>query len=245
MISITSINAIFVTFSIVSAITIFICFVFVKETAKINNSTNGKIHSFKELHIKRLLKNYYYVTYLLLACIMFMTLSSVYSFLPVLMKQVGGSDELYGIAVAISAFTEVPVLFLSKWLINKYKPVSLILASILVYTLRLYIYSIAGSPLTIMIAQALQGFSYGLFLTGGVYYIDSLAPEELKSTAQTAATAIYFGLSGMVGNYMTGRFIESYGIFFVYRIGVCVDILVFTLFLLSLFLGKRVLKIKA
>ena len=244
LISITSINAIFVMFSMMSVMTIFICFRFAKDTTKVINDKTGKIRSLKELHIERLFKNYYYVTYLLLACIMFMTLSSVYSFLPVLMRQVGGSDELFGVAIAVSAFSEVPVLFLSGWLIKKYKPIFLILTSILVYILRIYIYSIAGSPLTVIIAQTLQGFSYGLFLTGGVYYIDSLAPEELKSTAQTVATAIYFGLSGIVGNYMTGRLIDSFGIFFVFRVGFWVDILVFTLFLCSLYIGKRMLKIK-
>lgn len=239
LISITSINAMFVMFGLMSAVTVFICIFYVKDIKKVKTDETGKISSLKDLHLGRLFKNYYYVTYLLMACIMFMTLSSVNSFLPVLMKQVGGSDELYGVAAAISAFSEVPVFFLSSLLIKRYKPVTLILASILVYTLRLFIYSIAGSPLVVIFAQSLQGFSYGLFLTGGVYYIDSLTPEGLKSTAQTAATATYFGLSGIVGNYVTGRLIEGYGIFFVYRTGVYIDILVFILFLSSLFLGRR------
>jgi hypothetical protein len=49
------------------------------------------------------------------------------------MRQVGGSNELYGTAACISAFSEIPVFFLSGDLIKKYKPALLIQISIIVY----------------------------------------------------------------------------------------------------------------
>jgi PPP family 3-phenylpropionic acid transporter len=234
-----SINSIFVVFGIMSCITIIICYNFSTPKSGDSGADRVKSLSFKELNIGRLFKNYYYVTFLVLSFFLFMTLSSVNSFLPKLMQQVGGNDALYGLATAVSAFSEAPVLHLSKTLIKKYKPLPLILAAVLVYTLRLFIYSAAASPMVVIIAQALQGFSYGLFLSGTIHYIDYLAPDELKATAQTTGNAVFFGLSGIIGNYATGRIIDSFGISFAYRVGAFIDIGVFILFLLSLFVGKR------
>lgn len=235
----TSINSAFIAFGVMSCITMLFSLNFA-----INNTGNEEGGSdtpkpVKNLDIGRLFKNYYYVTFIFSACLMLMTMSSVYSFLPKLMKQVGGSEAMYGLAQAVSAFSEAPVLFLSRSLLKKFKPLPLILTSILVYALRLFIYSVAGSPMVVIFAQALQGLSYGLFLSGSVHYIDYLAPEELKATAQTTANAVYFGLSGIIGNFAAGRLIDSFGIFFVYRTGALIDIGVFLLFLLSLFIGRK------
>lgn len=234
-----SINSIFVSFGIMSVITVVLCYNFEDPKSLTMGDDQKKPLTFKELKVGRLFKNYYYVTFLVLSFLLFMTLSSVNSFLPELMKQVGGNDALLGLSFAVSAFSEAPVLYLSKILIKKYKPLPLILSAVLVYTLRLFIYSIAKSPFVVIFAQSLQGLSYGLFLAGSIYYIDYLAPDELKSTAQTTGNAIFFGLSGMIGNYATGRIIDIFGISLVYRIGAFMDIGVFMLFLLSLFIGKQ------
>jgi len=60
---------------------------------------------------------------------------------------------------------------------------------------------IAILPIHIILIQALQGLSFALFLTGTVYYIDSLGPQKLKATAQTVAVALYSGMSGIIGSH--------------------------------------------
>ncbi len=89
--------------------------------------------------------------------------------------------------------------------------------------------------------QLLQGPSFALFMNGTVYYIDEMAPEELKATAQTFATSMYFGVSGIVGSYGGGWMIDNYGLKTLYLIGFCISIAISVLFFLSLNL-KRVSK---
>ncbi len=238
LINMSSVNIIFPVYFLLSLIMLLTCGVLFEYKGQEDGSAI-KALSLRELRIGRLLGNYHYVTFVIMACIMNMTFSSFYSFLPTLMNQVGGNDELYGIATAVSAFSEVPILLISSRLIRRFKPQALMLAGLLVYIFRLCIYSIAWSPGIIIFVQAFQGLSFALFLSGSIYYIDSLAPAELKSTAQTVATAIYGGLSGIIGNFVTGLMISEYGILFVFKVGAIVDSAVFVLFLASLYIGRR------
>ncbi len=231
------VNILFVVYAGLSVITLISIALFYQYKVNEEDSTK-QVLSLKELQVGRLMKNYYYITFVILACIMYMTLTSFYSFLPTLMKQVGGNDELYGIAQAVSAFSEVPILLISSRLVRKFKPQALMLFGMLVYVFRLFVYSIAWSPAIVIFAQAFNGLSFAMFLSGSIYYIDSLTPSELKATAQTVAPAIYGGLSGIIGNALTGKLIDMFGISFVFRTGGIITSAVFILFLGTLLLGK-------
>lgn len=239
LISLTFVNIIFVVFGILSVLTLSMCAVFFHYRQEEVCGSNAPALSLKEMKVGRLLKNFNYTIFIFLSCITFINMTSVYSFLATLIRQVGGDDNLYGIANAISAFSEVPILLISSRLVKKYRPQVLILAGMLVYALRLFIYSIARGPELILFCQALNGLSFGMFLPGSIYYIHSLAPAELKATAQTVATAIYAGLSGIIGNVVTGNMISQFGIFSVYRTGAFIQFFVCILFLISMLIGYR------
>jgi len=66
-----------------------------------------------------------------------------------------------------------------------------------------------------------------------LYYIHELAPEELKTSAQTLASALGNGLSSIVGNFGGGLFIKYIGLRMLYRFGFVSNIVTITLFLLS------------
>ena len=89
-------------------------------------------------------------------------------------------------------------------------------------------------------AQLFHGPSFALFLNGAVYYIDSLAPDNLKSTAQTIATSLYGGISGILANYGGGWVIDNLGIKQLYSIGIYAIIVITLLFIASLTVQKFV-----
>ena len=195
----------------------------------------------KRAKLSKLLRNYNYVVFLVFTFFLYISMLSIFSFLPKLMDSVGGNAGLYGVAMAVSALSEVPILYISSRLIKKYRATSLILLCTVFYIIRLFIYSVAASPILIILTQTLQGLSYGLFLASYVYYIHSLAPEGLKTTAQTIGNAVYMGMGGIVGNFVCGKLIDGFGIHAVYRFAAIEDIVIFFLFLLSIVLsGKRV-----
>ena len=244
LVSASSASLAFIGYGVITCFTVWISFS-VKDV-KVDRPAKEKDDGEKESEdkgsdISRLLKNYHYVVFLLFSFFLYISVISIVSFLPKLMDYAGGNAGLYGIAMAVSASSEVPILYLSSKLIRKYKATTLILLATVFYIVRLFIYSVAASPILIILTQVFQGLSYGLFLTSYVHYIHSLAPEGLKTTAQTIGNAVYTGLGGIVGNYVCGRIIDGFGIHAVYRFTAIGDIGIFLLFLLSLVLGgKRV-----
>lgn len=66
--------------------------------------------------------------------------------------------------------------------------------------------------------------SFALFTIGVLYYMDSIAPPDIRTTYQTVAYSIYFGLSGIVGNLFSRWIIENLGYRPMYWIGIAVTV---------------------
>lgn len=72
-----------------------------------------------------------------------------------------------------------------------------------------------------------------------VYYINEMAPEGLKATDQTIATASYMGISGILGNYLGGIIIDRYEIHTMYKLDIAVQATAVAGFLLSLLILRH------
>lgn len=188
-------------------------------------------------NIALLFKNFSYISFLVFAILLYIPHRASFTFMPNLIMLVGGSTNTQGFASAIMAFSEVPMFLATRRMLRRYKPLHLILASSLFFILRQVIYFYASSPSHVLLAQILHGPSFALFLNGSVYYIDSLAPDNLKSTAQTLATSLYMGLSGVIANFGGGLIIDNLGLKKLYSLGII--IILVGLFLFSISLIKR------
>lgn len=185
-----------------------------------------------------LLKNYSFATYVLFGGLLFTMIMPMNSFLIRLMNSVGGSQEQYSWAIAVNALSEIPVFFISGYLIRRYRPAGIICVSSLFFILRLFLLSLAASPAAVIACALLQGPSFALYATGAVAYVDSMAPPGLKATAQTLANAIIGGVSGIIGNSSVGFLIDGYGLRPVYRAGVLIGLTVVLAFFASLAVGR-------
>jgi len=223
----------FIIFAIMTAIVILL-------TRNIKDEATASTISLKDMKISKLLKNYSYITFLLFSIVIYIPHKASYSFLPNLLIAVGGSPGSQGIASAVMAFSEIPLFLASHKLLKRYKPIHLILASAVFFLLRQVTYLTATTPEQVIWAQVFHGPSFALFLNGAVYYIDSLAPDELKSTAQTLATSLYGGVSGILANYGGGWVIDNLGIRKLYSIGIWAIIIVTLFFVGSLLLYNKI-----
>lgn len=185
-----------------------------------------------------LLKNYSYVTYVLYGGFLFMAIMPMNSFLIKLMYEVGGNQEQYSWAVAVNALSEIPVFFVSRYLMRRFKPVSLICISSVFFCIRLFLLTTVTTPAGIIACALLHGPCFALYLTGAVSYIESMAPPGLKSTAQTLANAIIGGLSGIVGNAAGGYLIDRIGVRSLFQIGIYICVSITLLFYVSLPAGR-------
>ena len=192
----------------------------------------------KSINILPLLKNREYMLFLIFSPILFAPFRAAFFFLANAMEELGGSQMEYGIAFAVTALSEVPVFMLSVYLVKRFKSSTIILIASVFFILRQLILIMAETPLQLIFAQATQGLTFGMFLTGTVYYVDKLAPDNLKSTAQTLATAVYYGLGGVLGSYWGGWAIDNIGLKSMYKIGFAVSIGITFFFLLTLIYSR-------
>lgn len=230
-----SINYNFIIFALMTAFMVLF-------TRNIKDEGSASAINLKEMQIGQLLKNYSYIAFLVFSTVIYVPHKASFSFLPNLLASVGASPGTQGIASAIMAFSEIPLFFMSRKLLQRYKPIHLILVSALFFVLRQVAYLTATTPQQVLLAQVLQGPSFALFLNGAVYYIDSLAPDKLKSTAQTLASSLYGGVSGILANYFGGWVIDNWGISWLYSLGIWVTIAITLLFLASLAIEKYFIK---
>ena len=232
IIDITSTSIIYPVYGVMAVFTILLC-------SKIKVDKPVHAISLRKLHMSHLLHNYSYVTYLIFATFLFIPHRASFIFLPMRITSLGGSKEQLGLALSIMAIAEVPIFLMSKRIFKYIKPLQLILISSVFFILRQVFFALATEPIHLILNQAIQGLGYGMFLMGSVHYIDSLAPESLKSTAQSLATAIFFGVSGIIGSFGGGWFIDNIGMMPMYHLGIAISAGISILFLLSILYGNK------
>ncbi|TCO78037.1 MFS transporter [Marinisporobacter balticus] len=232
LIEIKGVWILYVGYAFLGIITIFLC-----SRVNVDDPIASKVT--KNLKISRLFKNYDYSAFLVFAMVLFIPHRAAFIFLPRVMDAVGGNKVHLGIALSTMALSEVPIFLFSKKFIYRVKPIYILLFSTIFFILRQILFYIASSPIHIILIQMLQGFSFALFLTGAVYYMDSLAPQELKATAQTVGSAVFIGMSGISGSYGGGWIIENYGIANLYYTGIYISVGITILYSLSMYFRKN------
>lgn len=173
--------------------------------------TVGRKISFPFLDIG---KSPQFIWFLSSSTIIYIGYRALQTFYPILLSQKGGDNKALGISLFIMAASEVPVLFLSKRLLNKYKDTSLITVSMFFFLIRIFLHAVIPSVEGLVLLQATQSLSFGLFLPASVHYVNRLAPIGLSSTFLTIASSCYFGIGGILGSFIGGILVDKAGIYF-------------------------------
>ncbi len=195
-------------------------------------------HSFL-VHFSQLMANRKYVVFVVLSTLVFLAVQPSLGFLPKLIEAAKAGPAVYGVAMAISALSEIPFFYLGSRLLKKYSPRKLLLLSFMFFAARLLISAVFHSPAAILVSQLFQGFGYSIFLITSLVYIDDLASPSCRATAFLLGSAAYTGVSGIAGNYLGGRVIEASGILSLYGIGSFVIAAAALLFALSSYIERR------
>lgn len=165
----------------------------------------------QKLNLRRIFADRTFLVFLLFIFIMQLPHRAAYTFYPLLIADLGGDKMTVGYTSAVMFLSEGICLFFSKKLLNRLKPEKVILLSAVFFALWQLLYSFASQPWHLVIFALLDGPSYGIFTIGVLYYLNSIAPKELRTTYQTIAYAVYFGLSGIAGNSLGGMVIDRFG----------------------------------
>ncbi len=209
----------------------------------LGNTDSGRKHlKFREMNFGALFRNYYYITYLIYAMLIQVPLACVYSFQPYLLKELNINTGMIGYLTGFKAFIEVPMLLLMDKVRNKVPLYYLLFGSGVLYMVEALFYSYSTNFIGIMfIGGVLQGLAGGLHIAAGSNYVATLAPADLKATAQTLNGSMV-SIAGMIGNVIGGIITDRIGVRAFYRICAIIILIALTLYILSFPFGEKVLK---
>lgn len=185
-----------------------------------------------------LFKNIEYTMILISSILVFIPANIIFIYLPNFIKGVGGTTTLLGIVLFLNAISEAPIFFIGKKMLIKFKPIPLLLIATIFYLIRIIVVYEAVSQINFLLFGVLQSMSFGVLLITARFHINNLAPEHLKTTAQSVFTMSIFGIGGIFASLFGGAIMDIYGMTVLYRISVILSMTGIILMAVLLFYRK-------
>ena len=189
----------------------------------------------------RLLRDYYYMAYLLFSFLIAISASAVFFFRTFLILDVGGDPSVIGLIVGFQILFEIPAMIASRRLLNRLRPPVVLCMVGTMFVIEHLLYTICTSTFDILLIQMLQGLANGFNTVALIGYIHHLAPKDLKSTAQSL-NAMVMSAGGIVASLFGGWAIGTMGIRTLYLITGLNTLFAVGIFMLSFVIGEKLLK---
>ncbi len=119
--------------------------------------------------------------------------------------RIGISSNSISAVMVIAQVAEILVLaFTLPWALPKYGIRKVLTVGILAWPLRYIIFAI-GTPSWLVIASlALHGFCFVFFFAAAFIYFDTIAPKDIRHSAQSFITLVTYGVGNYVGSLFAG-----------------------------------------
>lgn len=161
--------------------------------------------------LRRLLANRQWAIFLLTVFLGGMGISLTNNFLFLYMSDIGGSESLMGLALAMGTVSEMPVLFFSDRLLRRWGARGVLTFSLAACVARAFGYALMTAPWTAVLLQLLHGPTFSALWAAGVAYAHAIAPPGMGATAQGMFTATALGLAAAIGAFLGGIIYQAWG----------------------------------
>jgi PPP family 3-phenylpropionic acid transporter len=138
-------------------------------------------------------------------------LQASYAFFPLHIIALGGNPAWLGLAGALGAASEVPVLYLSGQILARLGIRRAVSLAYLLFVVRWGLLALTTSPQIALTTNLLHGLTFGPFLAGGIAFVEAHTPPGLHATAQSLLSAVGFGLGAAVGALGGGLLYDAFG----------------------------------
>jgi MFS family permease len=120
-------------------------------------------------------------------------------------EKIGVSSTILPWVMTIAQVAEIFVLaFLLPYLIARIGIRKILTLGILAWPLRYIIFAI-GQPSWLVIASlALHGFCFVFFFAAAFIYVDTVAPRDIRHSAQSLITLVTYGVGNYIGSLFAG-----------------------------------------
>jgi oligosaccharide:H+ symporter len=135
--------------------------------------------------------------------------SAMTTLVQLLIRGFGGTTAQIGTTTAVTAASEVPLMFLMAFITKKVGFKKLLVFCSTVYAIRMFITASVGTVNGLIYVQLLQGFTYAVLVPVSMNYLSTILDERVRSTAVTTYAAITTSLTGILGNLTTSTLLAT------------------------------------
>ena len=129
------------------------------------------------------------------------------------LSHIGIPDSQIGPAMTIGQFAEILTMAYLGYFLKRLGFKKVITIGIAAYCLRYAIFGTELFPVWVMIAsQAFHGFCYAFFFAAAYVYVDKIAEEDVRHSAQTVFGIIILGGGPVIGGWLSGFLQSNYTI---------------------------------
>ncbi|KAL9956224.1 hypothetical protein ACROYT_G037672 [Oculina patagonica] len=172
------------------------------------------------------------ICFLAVLLVLGMAESLMYNYMMWYLQDIGASIIVMGVIVVTTAFSEIPMLCISKHLIRCFGHHWVIFVSLFCYGGRFLYFSYCKNPWVIIPIELLRGLSYTTVHSACGSYAASVSLHGTEKTLKVIFSTVYHGLGMGIGGIAVALLYQIYGPTVVFRCaaGVCgVYALVFAL----------------
>ena len=121
------------------------------------------------------------------------------------LSYIGIKDSSIGPAMTIGQFAEIVTMAYLGFFLKRLGFKKVITIGIFAYFARYMIFGTSFLPTWVMVmSQAFHGFCFAFFFAAGFIYVDKLADDDVRHSAQTVFGIIIFGGGPVVGGWLSG-----------------------------------------
>lgn len=160
--------------------------------------------------IQVLLKNPNYIIVLII--LLFLNIILTADMFTVIDKiiAIGGTNSQIAFKWSFQAVTELPLFFFGFIFLKKFGARKLLVFSTIMLVIRYGLYTIATSPVQIILISGMQSVTFPLLIVSQKVIISNESPPNLQSTGQMFALSLYTGVPALITPVLSGFLIETF-----------------------------------
>ena len=127
------------------------------------------------------------------------------------LSSIGLKDSQIGPAMTVGQFAEIAAMAYLGFFLKRFGFRKVIFLGVLAYAARYAVFGTVTLPIWIMVlSQAFHGICYAFFFAGAYIYVDKIADEDVRHSAQTLFGIIILGGGPVIGGWLSGYLQETF-----------------------------------
>ena len=127
------------------------------------------------------------------------------------LSSIGLKDSQIGPAMTVGQFAEIAAMAYLGFFLKRFGFRKVIFLGVLAYAARYAVFGTVTFPIWIMVvSQAFHGICYAFFFAGAYIYVDKIADEDVRHSAQTVFGIIILGGGPVIGGWLSGYLQETF-----------------------------------